>query len=427
MAVVREAIQPKPPLIPSLTPCNSAAPIEQEEEFRCSDPATQQKNVSRGRYNRSLQAIQPELGRQASKYRSAEVANNFQGEQSSGTQHLANIDGWPPADHDDELPDQATCPNDQSSPKTATLIQYESSTLRYPSRKRKHDLEREGDIKRPYIRAADATKVEVEGGKRSFRCSATLTHQLETDQKGRYNQQPGISEVGKDRRLSIIVSALSSPLQTAVRSRYPSSIPCRVDLSNGGNDRFTKLHAILRAKLERIADTVTVATLWDYLKYKRNLLFFIDDCANASEQDASPDILLLDQRLTELKNRIVKDEKDEKSISYRRIAVCILKRVALAELVGSYIKERDARKAVPKRRRKKLLPGSLLKDRFTDLLFLDTIKYKEEQLGKENGLQEEAKKKLNYWIQLEEPLAMMAQRYGIAIMLLLPKKLTEKK
>ncbi len=49
------------------------------------------------------------------------------------------------------------------------------------------------------------------------------------------------------------------------------------------------------------------------------------------------------------------------------------------------------------------------------------------QVIEEKGPRENAKKKLDYWIQLGEPLARMAQCYGIAIVPLLPEKLTDKK
>jgi hypothetical protein len=53
---------------------------------------------------------------------------------------------------------------------------------------------------------------------------------------------------------------------------------------------------------------------------------------------------------------------------------------------------------VPKKRQKKQLPRPLLKDRFINLLFLEIIKYKGEQLDKnEKGPRENAKKKLNYY------------------------------
>jgi hypothetical protein len=117
-----------------------------------------------------------------------------------------------------------------------------------------------------------------------------------------------------------------------------------------------------------------------------------DDLDDALEGGASLDtILALDQRNKELRNCIIRNEKDEESIQQWQIAVHISKRVALVELIDNYIKERDARRVVPKKKWKKLLPQSSPKARFLDLLFLETIKVKGEQ-------REEAKSKFNYWI-----------------------------
>jgi hypothetical protein len=44
----------------------------------------------------------------------------------------------------------------------------------------------------------------------------------------------------------------------------------------------------------------------------------------------------------------------------------------------------------------------------------------------EKGPREKAKEKFDYWIRLGEPLASMVQRFGSGILLLLPKKLTDK-
>jgi hypothetical protein len=60
-----------------------------------------------------------------------------------------------------------------------------------------------------------------------------------------------------------------------------------------------------------------------------------------------------------------------------------LKRVALAELIGRYIEERDAKRVAPKKKRK----TQSLKDRFIDILFLETIKYKSQQLSKKKNKQ----------------------------------------
>jgi hypothetical protein len=173
---------------------------------------------------------------------------------------------------------------------------------------------------------------------------------------------------------------------------------------------------------------MTLATLWDYLNHQRTPLYSADDCADASEEDASVDkISALDERRRLLKNRILRDEKAENSVRFLAVAVRISKRVALAELIGMYIEEREARRAVPRKKRKTQLPRSSPKDRFTDLFFPETIKYTGEPLSKkEKGPREKAKEKIDYWIRLGEPLARMAQRFGYSVLLLLPEKLTDK-
>jgi hypothetical protein len=60
------------------------------------------------------------------------------------------------------------------------------------------------------------------------------------------------------------------------------------------------------------------------------------------EQDTSAVISSSDQRLRELINRILRDEKEEDLIGQRQIAARISKRVALAELIGRYIEEKEA-------------------------------------------------------------------------------------
>jgi hypothetical protein len=128
----------------------------------------------------------------------------------------------------------------------------------------------------------------------------------------------------------------------------PRTLVCRT----GGGDKFSKLSAPLRAKLRTIADAVTLATVRDYLRYQQTPRSSADDLLDdAPEEGASLDIISAsDQRNRELRNRIISNEEDEESIQQWQIAVCISKRVALAELIGNYIKERDARRAVPKKK-----------------------------------------------------------------------------
>jgi hypothetical protein len=383
--------------------------VAREGESDYDDPANQHESVSGGHHDESSSAAQQEheQGSGPSKHAYVEV-DNCESEQSSGSQHSSRPDGWPPADHGDDVHDQDGHPNSQSSEQAATS---ESDASEYPSRKRKHHFERGRDSKRPHIDAADATEVDLR--RKSLEYSRAVELRLGTDQDERHDHQSEFSEAGRDGR--------------------PSPGTPDVGLSVGGGDKFSKLSTPLRAKLGRIADAVTLATVRDYLRYQRTPRSSADDPNDATEGGAGPDIISAsDQRNRELKTRIISNEEDEKSIQQWRIAVRISKRVALAELIGNYIEERDARRAVPRKRRKKQLPQSSPKDRFIDLLFPETIKYKGEQLSKmaqvieDKGPREDAKKKFDYWIQLGEPLAAMAQRYGIALVALLPKTLTDK-
>jgi hypothetical protein len=143
----------------------------------------------------------------------------------------------------------------------------------------------------------------------------------------------------------------------------------------------------------------------------------------------------LDERLRELKVGIIIQENTEKSIKSRKIVARVLKRVYLSELAGRYMEETRARNAEPKTRRRKNLPALSVKNRFTNLLFPESLTCNGKQQSKEkgkqvskkgNGPRKKAKEKLEYWLSLGELLAMMAQRYGIGMILLLPKKLTDK-
>jgi hypothetical protein len=68
----------------------------------------------------------------------------------------------------------------------------------------------------------------------------------------------------------------------------------------------------------------------------------------------------------------------DKLVKYLGKVARLSKRVALAELIGSYLEERDAMTAMPRKRRKRELPHLSPKDRFPDLLFPET-KDSEEQ------------------------------------------------
>jgi hypothetical protein len=91
----------------------------------------------------------------------------------------------------------------------------------------------------------------------------------------------------------------------------------------------------------------------------------------------------------------------------------------LAELIGKYIEEKEARGAECKKKRRKIPRRLSVNGRFTDVPFPETIGWKGKQPSKKEGEQdkrrrtprEKANARLNYWIQLGGPLARMAQRF----------------
>lgn len=106
----------------------------------------------------------------------------------------------------------------------------------------------------------------------------------------------------------------------------------------------------------------------DYAEYIANPPPSVDYYADTLEEYQGPNTTL-DQRFRVLRNRIVRDEAEEEIVKYLRFNIRISKLFALAELSIRYSKERKARSAVPKKRRKKELPRLSLKNCFTNLLF----------------------------------------------------------
>jgi hypothetical protein len=154
-----------------------------------------------------------------------------------------------------------------------------------------------------------------------------------------------------------------------------------VDPPDDESGKFARLPASLREKAQRIATTLAIAL--DYFNYMRTSLSFTNDCGDALGGNAGPGLTSAsDQRLKVLKGRIIRDKETEKAVKNARIAVRVSKRVYLAELIGRYIEETEARRdELPKKQRKTLLP----KNRFTGLLFPETIKYKGRKVSKKNG------------------------------------------
>jgi hypothetical protein len=94
----------------------------------------------------------------------------------------------------------------------------------------------------------------------------------------------------------------------------------------------------------------------------------------------------------------------------------IRKRALLAELFSTY-KAREQTANIPQ--------GSLIND-FVDLLFPETINNPSQRaLQRQRKARKEAKMTFKSWIQLGEPWAALIDRFGLGILVLIPKDLTD--
>lgn len=200
---------------------------------------------------------------------------------------------------------------------------------------------------------------------------------------------------------------------------------------------FTDLRADLRAKAQMIGDIKTRAVAWHFFNYIESWYSGPTNCSNAEPNPNSdvPSTSLSDQRLRKLKVGIITQEETETSTTNMKIVARVFKRVYLAELACKYKEETRARKAEPKTRSKENLPVLSVKNRYINVLFPETITCEGKQQSKKKGKQlskkeidprKKAKGKLEYWLKLGRFLAKIAKRYGVGIILLLPKKLTDK-
>ena len=229
--------------------------------------------------------------------------------------------------------------------------------------------------------------------------------------------------------------------------RKPSAA---VSPADEGGDGWT-LSRALRSSLERIECMKGREYAQDFCHRTRfpNFTIQLRPEQDALEQSGGPQIIPApDRRVNKLRFLIQDVDKKgksiDKSVKPAKIVLQVLKRVHLVELTAKF----EAEKAMPK---KKGQPS--VRDRYTDLLFPETIKYKRkkasrggkgkevkkgkevsEELRKQEKEREkerkkkrnQAKKTLDYWtIGLGEPLRRMAERFGNGILLRLPADVTE--
>jgi hypothetical protein len=130
-----------------------------------------------------------------------------------------------------------------------------------------------------------------------------------------------------------------------------------------------------------------------------------------------------DARIKELGSSIARDEEEQEQFQTAASVSQLRKRVHLSELIGRYIKETKARGDESRSIKRKLVGRPSVHDRFVDILFPETVEWKNKDM--QNNPREKAKTTFKYWIQLGEPLAKMAQRFGVGILLRLPTNLTD--
>lgn len=99
---------------------------------------------------------------------------------------------------------------------------------------------------------------------------------------------------------------------------------------------------------------------------------------DALERSAGTDkIPTRDRRLKQVKFILEDGWEKEKSLNVTRIVLQISRRIHLVELTAKYMQEIEAERAAPKKRRQ---PS--VKERYVDLLFPHTIKYKRKKARK---------------------------------------------
>ncbi|OBT87255.1 hypothetical protein VE02_02940 [Pseudogymnoascus sp. 03VT05] len=290
------------------------------------------------------------------------------------------------------------------------------------------------DPKRLQIKALDGTEAYL--GSRSPQLSEAYELQSTPDRRDETDsQRPDTPDADQDSGFST-PSATSPPSPTTPEKACGSrKSPTEHYPSAEHNIAFADLGADLRVKAQMIGDIKTRAVAWHFFHYIESWFSGPTNGSNAepNPDDYVPSTSSLDQRLRELKVGIITQEKTQKSVKSMKIVARVFRRVYVAELRHRYKEETAARKAERKMGRKDNLPVLSVKNRYTNLLFPETIKTcgvkkqsKKKGKKKEIDPRKQAKGKLEYWLKLGRLLDKLAQRYGIGIILLLPNKLTEK-
>ncbi|KFZ03400.1 hypothetical protein V502_10981 [Pseudogymnoascus sp. VKM F-4520 (FW-2644)] len=327
-------------------------------------------------HDKGLPALQQGIGR-------GDPPNQTLLENENGSEtELMGADSQQPAKLDDWLSSSDDYQDSKLSRQAATSsISHQSNIVRY---KRKQKFKQRRNLERLQLKASDRMEVYLES--RGPQPSEPLELQSAPDPSDETHN--GQREADQDCRSVASLATSSTTPEKAHSSRQISSISRSYieDNPHKSADSFADLPPDLRAKAQMIGNIETLGDVWHFFHYMGSQSLF----AKQNTLDDVPSASSSDQRLRNLKNGIITLENTNKSTKSMKIVSRVKKRVYLAEVAGKYMEETATRKAEPKKRR------------------------------------ERAKEKLEYWMSLGEPLAVMAQRYRIGIILLLPKKLTDK-
>lgn len=337
---------------------------------------------------------------------------------------LADTDGGP----EHSAPQRDGRLSRQAAQVAATLISQQLDTPNYRPRKRKYAPEVSDASNATLTTASDAAVTGTESpGPDVPRLCDSPSPPSRNDNS--HDNQSHLSR--SDRRcipVSPVASSLSSPSPLEIVGS-PAPSPCEGQPSAPDvlPAEFAVLREDLRAKGPMIGNEETVEHLWHVVNYMK--------ASDASPVGSDPSVeasstSATDERLRVLKTCITREEQNEERLKSAKSLARLRKRVYLVELIGNYIDEKEvwnAWKAEPRRKRRKIGRRLSPLGRYTNLLFPETMGWKDTRSGTTKAaLRQQAKNKLEYWVSLGEPLVMLARRYGVGVLAVLPKKMTDR-
>jgi myosin heavy subunit len=232
-----------------------------------------------------------------------------------------------------------------------------------------------------------------------------------------------------------------------------------------GNGRLAELPAHWRTQLQRIKSIEVLEDCQRFCHMVRHPVTSIDirPDLDALERSGGLDkIPTRYRRLKQVKFILEDGWEKEKSLDVPKIVLQVSRRIHLVELTARYMEDTEAEKAASEKRRteakktafkKRRQPSAkkkhqpTVRETYVDLLFPHTIEYKDQkaqkgkkgkkvkkgkQMSDQKGQQvsgadvrEKAEKRFDYFIRLGKPLWKMSECYGLSVLAILPKEVTE--